>query len=596
MAQGVLAGATPAQRRQMHRRLATVVHEPELQARHLALGAMTSDERTLRSLDMAAELARARGAPADAAELVDLAISLGGDDPLRQMRSAQYHFAAGEPAYAKRLLGEAITSMPPGLVRGEAAHALAMIAFHCDSFPAAASLLQQAMNDAVSSLALRVQIQVMLAYSCAHLGQLDQAVRTAENAVNIAACLEQPELIGLALGARTMLSFLRGDGVDEIGLRRALECGETGAHVPLVLRPRVQQALILAWTDHLDEGRRRMLDVRRGCIENGEESELVACAFHSALIETWMGNFADAERIAGEMIERATQIDGDLARAMSLIISGLVGAYLGREAQSRNDITEGLAASRRCGSQQLSDLASTALVFLEVSLGDYGAALSAGEGLRSRLQATGRQTEIILAAFVPDLVEALTAVDRIDDAAQLVEAMESNGARVDRQWTVAIGARCRSLLCSARGDVDDALAAAGRALAHLDGLAMPFERARTQVLLGELQRRHRLKDASAATLGEALRGFEELGSPLWADRARAALARAGVPRLRTSDGLTLSERRIAELVTKGMTNRAIASTLFISPKTVEANLARIYRKLNIRSRAELAWHVSQTPA
>lgn len=596
LAHGVLAAATPARRREMHRRLAMVVDEPELRARHLALGATTADEQTLRSLDAAAELARTRGAPAAAAELIDLAIDLGGDDPQRQVRSAQCHLDAGDSAHAKWLLDEAINSMPPGAVRCQALHLLAMVGLHHDGFPDATSLLEQALNDAVSSHALRVRIQMTLAFYRAHLGQLDEAMRTAEDAVDMAARLEQPGLIGPALGMRTMLSFLCGDGVDEIGLRRTLSCDDTVAHVPLVFRPRVQQALLLAWTGQLHEGRRRMLDVRRGCMERGEEGELIVCAFHTALIEMWLGNFTDAEPIAEEMIERATQIGGDFARAMSLIISGLVGAYRGRESQSRDDINDALAASRRCGSRQLSDLAITALVFLEVSLGDFGAALSALESLGLRLKASRQHTEIIAAAFVPDAVEVLTAAGRLDEAAQLVEALESNGARVHRRWTMAVGARCRGLLCAARGDVDAALAAAQRALAYHDGLAMPFEEARSQLLLGELQRRNRLKDTSAATLRAALRTFDELGTPLWAGRARAALARADVPRLRTDDGLTPSERRIADLVTKGMTNRAIAGTLFISPKTVEANLARIYRKLNIRSRAELAWHVSQTPA
>jgi DNA-binding CsgD family transcriptional regulator len=115
---------------------------------------------------------------------------------------------------------------------------------------------------------------------------------------------------------------------------------------------------------------------------------------------------------------------------------------------------------------------------------------------------------------------------------------------------------------------------------------MPFERARTQLLLGQLQRRQRQKESAGATLREAQRAFDALGTPLWADRARAELARAKV--VPTHDHtLTPSERRVAELAASGMTNRDVAAALFISPKTVEANLARIYRKLGIKTRAEL---------
>jgi DNA-binding NarL/FixJ family response regulator len=89
----------------------------------------------------------------------------------------------------------------------------------------------------------------------------------------------------------------------------------------------------------------------------------------------------------------------------------------------------------------------------------------------------------------------------------------------------------------------------------------------------------------------ALATFDELGIPLWADRARAELARANVGNRRTAE-LTPSEQRVAELAASGMTNRDVAAALFISPKTVEATVARVYRKLGIRSRAELGRRIA----
>ncbi|MGH3525518.1 MAG: helix-turn-helix domain-containing protein, partial [Mycobacterium sp.] len=109
----------------------------------------------------------------------------------------------------------------------------------------------------------------------------------------------------------------------------------------------------------------------------------------------------------------------------------------------------------------------------------------------------------------------------------------------------------------------------------------------------------RRKDAAAATLHEALHAFEDMGTPLWAKHARAELARTKVRR--ASDlGLTPTEQRVAELAASGMTNRDVAASLFISPKTVEHNLGRVYRKLGIHSRAELGqWmrklNVRETP-
>jgi DNA-binding CsgD family transcriptional regulator len=168
----------------------------------------------------------------------------------------------------------------------------------------------------------------------------------------------------------------------------------------------------------------------------------------------------------------------------------------------------------------------------------------------------------------------------------LIEALERNGRTLDRAWMLAVGARCRSMWLAAQGDVESAAAKAHEAMAEHDRLPMPFERARTQLLLGQLQRRQRQKESARATLREALQSFEAMGAPLWASRVRAELARAEV--VPTHDlTLTPSERRVAELAASGMTNKDVATALFISPKTVEANLVRIYRKLGIKTRAEL---------
>jgi DNA-binding NarL/FixJ family response regulator len=157
----------------------------------------------------------------------------------------------------------------------------------------------------------------------------------------------------------------------------------------------------------------------------------------------------------------------------------------------------------------------------------------------------------------------------------------------------AVGARCRAMLLAAQGDIQAANRAIERALAEHERVPMPFERARTQLLAGQLQRRQRQKDQAATTLREALKTFEDLNVRLWADRARAELARADVGTRRMSN-LSPSEQRVAELAASGMTNRDVAAALFISPKTVESNLARIYRKLGIHSRAELGRHMGHS--
>src|SRR5262249_34532398 len=161
------------------------------------------------------------------------------------------------------------------------------------------------------------------------------------------------------------------------------------------------------------------------------------------------------------------------------------------------------------------------------------------------------------------------------------EALERNGRRLDRRWMLAGGARCRSMLLASRGDVEAAAKKAHEAMAEHEGLVMPVERGRTLLLLGQLQRRQRPQEGSRGTLREALQAFETMGAPLWVKRVRSELDRAEVAP--THDlTLTPSERRVAELAASGMTNKDVATALFISPKTVEANLGRVYRKLGIK--------------
>jgi DNA-binding CsgD family transcriptional regulator len=152
---------------------------------------------------------------------------------------------------------------------------------------------------------------------------------------------------------------------------------------------------------------------------------------------------------------------------------------------------------------------------------------------------------------------------------------------------MATGARCRALVLAARGDLDGASAAADEAVRQHDRLPLPFELGRTILVRGAVQRRAKRKREARDTLAQTLEIFEGLGAAVWADRTRAELARIG-GRAPSSVDLTPTEAKVAELVAGGGTNREVADALFVSVHTVEANLKRIYRKLGIRSRTELA--------
>jgi len=167
---------------------------------------------------------------------------------------------------------------------------------------------------------------------------------------------------------------------------------------------------------------------------------------------------------------------------------------------------------------------------------------------------------------------------------QAVAPDEERERSFPRLWISVTLPRTRALVLAAEGDVVAALAAFDE-LDVDEAANLPFDHAWNRLVQGRLHRRVKQRRAAADTLGEALAIFERLGAPMWAEQARAELGRVGLRRAPTE--LTPTERRVAELAATGMTNREVASAAFMSPMTVEANLARVYRKLGIASRAEL---------
>ena len=209
--------------------------------------------------------------------------------------------------------------------------------------------------------------------------------------------------------------------------------------------------------------------------------------------------------------------------------------------------------------------------------------------LRERLLTAG-VGEPAAIGFVADEVEALVVLTQYAAAGELVDWVQARGRVLDRASALAAAARGRGMLAAARGEHDAAIAAFQGALAEHDRAAMPFERARTLVHLGAAQRRAKHKLAARASLVEALRIFDNLGAAPWHAQAAGELARIS-GRQPAGPGLTPTESRIVALVAEGQTNKQVAAALYLSPKTVEANLRNIFRKLGVSSRTALARHV-----
>ena len=581
------ANATPAQRRGAHRSLAAAVAQPELQARHLALGSAAGEPDTLNALDTAAAVTRVQGAPATAAELVDLAIRLGGDTPMRRLLSANHHFAAGDTVRARTVLEPVIGSLPPGLMRAMALTLMAGICVYTQGFDDAERHLVAAVEGSAGNAAMAVQVHLLLAFTQINTDRFGEA------AASVAVALEQADQLGSdgvmsqVLSMAAMLGAARGDGIDPVSRRRALELEDPALQAPIVFRASSNEVQLRAWAGDLDGARLLIRRVWQTSADWGAESELLFLATQAVLIAIWRADLAEATELAAEAVERAEQLGGDNSQLIAMTVQTAASAYAGRVAEARRAAAVALAAVEATGAHRVGEWPTMLLGFLEVSQGHYPEALDIIGPLITKFRANPACTEILSASFVPDGIEALVALGRLEEAEALIVAMEANGARLDRPWTLAIGARGRAMWLAATGDLAGAEDAVLRAMAEHDRLPMPFERARTQLLLGQIQRRRRRRKAADATLTEALEAFNRIGTLLWSQRARAELDRVGSAS-GEEFGLTPAEHRVAERAASGMSNKEIAAELFVAPKTVEMNLSSVYRKLGIRSRTQLA--------
>ena len=181
-------------------------------------------------------------------------------------------------------------------------------------------------------------------------------------------------------------------------------------------------------------------------------------------------------------------------------------------------------------------------------------------------------------------------VGLLDVSDELLGFYEGHAGRLGRRSALAASSRCRGLSLAARGDFDGAGEAAERSVSLFEQLSMPFDVARSRLALGEVHRRARRKRLASENLLAAESIFVDLGAPLWVALAREERARIGLRSAVSAEGaaLTQAERQVADLVASGLTNAEVAGRLFMAQRTVEAHLSKVYRKLGVSSRAQLA--------
>jgi DNA-binding CsgD family transcriptional regulator len=304
-----------------------------------------------------------------------------------------------------------------------------------------------------------------------------------------------------------------------------------------------------------------------------------------AIAEATAGKYADAFADASEGLRLAREIGLERSAAIHLATAAGVRAVQGREDECRGLADEALALAARHGLGLAAANATAALARLELGLGRPAEALTRLEALMSAGPGSGHPLVALFAT--PDLIEAALRADRIERAQTALAPFERWATAAGLPWALAVLARCRGLLSAGRAAVahfEEAVAL------HGEG-ERPFDHARTRLLFGEFLRRERRRVEARPHLRAAAEIFERLGAEPWAARAATELRASGETARRREPSaageLTAQELQIARLVAEGATNKEVAAQLFLSPRTVDYHLRKVFMKLGISSRAEL---------
>jgi DNA-binding CsgD family transcriptional regulator len=583
VASAVYDSTSPARRRRVHRELAGLVGDTEERARHLALAASAPDEEVAAELDAAAAHAAARGASAAAAELgrLALALTVEPDGEMRLRRSlalARHLLGAGDTAGARSVLEACDPAWGEGDLRAELLRDLANLLWYEGDHEAGYRLACEALEHARDpELAARTHGEAAWLLQDYDLAR---AIAHEDAAVALLDPEQAPGRYSWALLHAAYLRLLDGRGSDADAYERgvALQRGVDWAD---------NSPVSGMWPILHDDFARARPIYEDGLVwsrAEGDEPSVQGTLVRLTEIACWTGELAEADRLAAEGIALADRVGSTAYLDSALFARALVDAHLGQVDAARAAAGRILELSPEPLKQQTA-LGHWVLGFVALSLNDAVAADISYTRAAEAVALYG-QREPARFRFQPDHLEAVVEVGDLARARDLLRALEERAVVFPRPWLLATAARCRALVLAAEGDLAAALVAATEALDHHERLAMPFERARTLLVTGVVLRRLKRKRRAREVLEEAASEFERVGTPLWLGRARTELGRVAVRR--ATDGLTASELQIARLAADGLSNPEIAARAFVSRKTVEANLARAYRKLGIASRAQLA--------
>jgi DNA-binding CsgD family transcriptional regulator len=586
-----LRSAGRGERRELHLALARAISDGELRAMHLALATEGTDERLSLTVAAAAAAASARGAREQAVSLAEHALRLtpAGSDCRgeRVLQLADYLERAGELQRLTELLTPEVESLPAGAPR---ARAWLMLAEGAGSrnMDDLADHRRRALAENSDDPELRARVLAKQASNAAAstISDLSQAESQALAAVS-AAHSAGPDTQRVALYALAWVRAMTGRSVDDL-CHTSRAASDVAAYI--AASPERVDGQRLLWRGEIPRAREMLIRFLALADERGERESYALMRLHVCELHLRVGEWDAAEALLDEWAQSADRelmFRPKYERCRALLAAGRgeleqterwakLAVARGEETGCRWDTLEGL---RALGIGRL--------------LGHEPAA--AAESLRTVWQHLEREgvNEPGVFPVAPELVQALTELGELEEAIAVTDRLAQLAEQQAHPWAAVTVTRCQGIAGLA-GSVANASAAAAlqHAAAEYERLGLRFDAARSLLSLGRAQRRLRQWGSARLATEQAIAAFDAIGSPGWAQQARAELERVGGRRPRPSGELTQSEQRVAELAADGKSNKEIARELVVGVHTVEVHLSRVFAKLGVRSRVQLAGRLS----
>jgi DNA-binding CsgD family transcriptional regulator len=575
--------ASAPDRRAAHRALAKTLagRSDERRAWHLAAAATAPDEDVASALMRAAAQASGRSGYAAAASAQERAAALTPDPRRRAERlldAARSLDLAGSFERALALLEVARRETDEPILRADIEHVRGRIEMVCGR-PADARALLLAEADAVTALD-----PARAAAMLVEAAMLEFATESREAALTTArrahALAEATPIEGTA---RIVVEALEATWRLPVDDQRALtlELPIDGELPPPPLLRTVVVALLSVGE------RERAARLANRYVERARALGAIGALPEALLAQAYTDlNPQAAHAHALEAFELATETGQMLPLANSLIFLGYRASMQGREQEAR-------ASFGRAGEiMRASGWGDDVLV--HYGYARLGLAIGRPEETIRHLEPVcfDEQGELRhRSAWAVDLVDAYVRSGRLTDAKATLEKMER------RSWPEGT---FRLLVQACRGLIapEDEFEACFAEALNQNERAEPFFRGWAELWLGQRLRRTRRRSEARTWLRSAIEHFDASGATAWADQARAELAATG-ERARRTDAdlseLTPQELKVALAIAGGATNKEAAAQLYLSPKTVEFHLGKVYRKLGVRSRTELVRCVTPAP-